>query len=129
MEDIVAILRSLEGKFYDIPDEDAHKYEVPREQVKDLLAKAGGPPPAGGHGGPGHGGPGHGGPHGGPTPPVVINVFAGGGGPGGGAPGGGGPGGGAPGGGGPGGGGAPEGDVDPYWWWWNNYWPNWWGNY
>ena len=98
----MAILRSSDGKFYDVPDEEAHKYEVPREKVKDLLSKAGGPPGGGG------GGPGRPGPHGSPNAPVVINIFP---------PPGGGPHG-APGG--------PQegGDVDPYRWWWNNYWGN-----
>ena len=70
----MAILRSLEGKFYDIPDEEAQKYEVPREQVKDLLAKAGGPPPAGG----GHNGPGRGGPQGGPQHGAFASSLSGG---------------------------------------------------
>lgn len=124
----MTILRSSDGKFYDIPDEEAHKYEVPREKVKELLSKAGGPPQGGG--GPGGGGPGQQGPQGPqggqPYAPVVINVYAPGGAPHGGP--------GGPGGhGGPQGGppqGAPHegGDVDPYWWWWNN-WHNYWPNY
>ena len=65
----MAILRSSDGKFYDVPDDEAHKYEVPREKVKDLLSKAGGPP----SGGPGGGGPGGGrpGPGGGGAPPML----------------------------------------------------------
>ena len=100
------VLRGMDGKFYDVPDDEAQKFEVPREKVKELLSKAGGPPSGGG--GPGRPGPQSGMPH----SPVVIQIFP--------PPG---TGGGAP----PGGGGAPHegGDVDPYWWWWNN----WWGNY
>ncbi len=111
----MAILRGMDGKFYDVPDEEAHKFEVPREKVKELLSKAGGPPGGGGPGGGGPGGgPGRPGPHGGqPYAPVVIQVFP--------PPGGGG----APyGSGAPSPGGGPEGEVDPYWWWWNNYWGN-----
>jgi hypothetical protein len=117
----MAILRAMDGKFYDLPDADAAKYEVPREKVKELLEKAGGPAPQGGPG-PGPGG-GHGGPPSASGGPVVVQIFAGGQ---------------------PGPSGAPphqhqpqhqqggEGDVDPYWWWRNfSYWPNWpnWGNY
>ena len=88
----MAVLRALDGKFYDVPDEQAKKFEVPRDKVKDLLAKTGGSP-----------GPGRPGPR--SAPPgsqVVIQVFP------------------APGGGAPtvtqeGG------EVDPYWWWWNNW--------
>jgi hypothetical protein len=88
----------MDGKFYDVPDEDLQKFEVPRDKVKDLLSKAGGAPP----GGPGPGHPG--GPHPG-SAPVVINIYA---------PPPGGPPGGAP----------HDGEVDPYWfyyWWWTNY--------
>ncbi len=96
----MTVLRALDGKFYDVPDADAAKYEVSRENVKELLAKSG--PPAAGPG-PGQGRPG--GQH--MTVPggqVTIQVFP------------------AP-------GGAPSrpaegGEVDPYWWWWNNYWGN-----
>jgi hypothetical protein len=121
----------MDGKFYDLPDDEASKFEVPREKVKALLEKAGGPPPQGGPGagpgqGPGHapgGGPGAGGPGG----QVVVQIFAAGAGPGHGGHGGhGGP---------SGGHGQPqqqgEGDVEPYWWW-RNFWPNWgnfWPNY
>src|ERR1700683_2494764 len=101
------VLRGMDGKFYDVPDDEAHKYEVPREKVKELRSKAGGPPggpPGGGGGGPGRPGPNGGMPH----APVVIQIFP--------PPGGGG---GAP----PGGGGAPHegGDVGPCWWGGDNY--------
>jgi hypothetical protein len=119
----MAILRAMDGKFYDVPDDQASGFEVPREKVKELLEKSGGPGPQGGPGG----GPGPG--YGGPPPSaggqVVVQIFAGGAAQGGpeNAPGQGGPGG-------PGGPGGGEGDVNPYWWWrnfvpsWGNYWPN-----
>src|ERR1700722_13422816 len=94
------VLRGMDGKFYDVPDDEANKYEVPREKVKELLSKAGGPPAGGPP--PGGGGGGRPGPQGGmPHAPVVIQIFP--------LPGGGG---GQPPG---GGGGAPHegGDVDP----------------
>jgi hypothetical protein len=113
---MMTILRSIDGTFYDVPDSEAEGFKVPREKVKELLAKAGGPQPGPGAGGPG--GAGHA-PHGGPPPgaPVVINIFSG-------RPGG------APSGGSPSQEGGPGGDVDPYWyyWWWRN-WSNWWNNY
>jgi hypothetical protein len=94
------VLRGMDGKFYDVPDDQAAHFEVPREKVKELLAKSGGPPAAG---------PGRPGPR--PGPPggqVTIQIFP----PAGGH---------AP--------SAPQhhdagGEVDPYWWWWNNYWGN-----
>ena len=116
----MAILRGVDGKFYDVPDDQVAAFEVPREKVKELLEKSGAPAS---QGAPGGGGPG--GQRGAPPAgaPVIVQVF-----PGGGAPGG------APSG--PPGGGqqGDSGDVHPYWWW-SNYWPNWgngwpnWGNY
>jgi len=44
----MAILRSTDGKFYDVPDEELGNYEVPADQVKGLLSGLG---PAGGGGG------------------------------------------------------------------------------
>jgi hypothetical protein len=110
----MAILRAMDGKFYDVPDAEAAKFEVPRDKVKELLEKAGGPAPQGGPG-PGPGG-GRGAP-GGPGGQVVVQIFAGGGGQQGPS--------------------APpqqpsgEGDVDPYWWVWRNFvpWGNYWANY
>jgi hypothetical protein len=43
----MAILRSLEGTFYEIPDSELDKYEVPPDQVKRLMESAGQKPPAG----------------------------------------------------------------------------------
>ncbi len=109
------ILQSMDGKFFDVPDEQAHSFEVPRDQVKALLDKSGIAPPAP-QGGPGGGqGPAPG-PAGGPAP-VVVQIFNGG----------------APG---PGNGPAPadSGSVDPYWWRWTNIrgpygWTNFFTNY
>jgi hypothetical protein len=90
---MMAVLRALDGKFYDVPDEQAKKYEVARDKVKDLLAKTGAQP------GPGRPGPRSAAP---PGSQVVIQVFPS-------------PGGGQPvvmh----------EAGEVDPYWWWWNNW--------
>jgi len=96
----MAILRALDGKFYEVPDNEASKYEVPRDKVKELLAKAGGPPPSG-QPGPRSGPPG--GqvviqvypPPGAPHPATYAASHEG-----------------------------ERAEVDPYWWWWNN-----WGNY
>lgn len=112
----MAILRAMDGKFYDVPDAEASKFEVPREKVKELLEKAGGPGPQGGPG-PGPGG-GRGAPPGGPGGQVVVQIFA----AGGGQPGPSGP---------PPQQGGGEGDVDPYWWVWRNFvpWGNYWPNY
>lgn len=43
----MAILRSLEGTFYDIPEGDLEQYQVPPDQVKKLMESAGQKPPAG----------------------------------------------------------------------------------
>jgi len=111
----MAILRAMDGKFYDVPDAEASKFEVPRDKVKELLEKSGGPGPQGAPGG--GGGPGGGRGAGAPGGQVVVQIFAQGAGQ-------------------PGQSGAPTaqpasegGDVDPYWWWrnfvpWGNYWPN-----
>jgi hypothetical protein len=111
----MAVLRAMDGKFYDVPDDQASKFEIPRDQVKTLLEKSGAPGPQGG------GAPS--GPPGGPpgsSGQVIVQIFAGGG------QSAGGPGGAPP----PSGGGEGGGEVDPYWWWrnfvpsWGNYWPN-----
>jgi hypothetical protein len=51
----MAVVRSLEGTFYDIPDSELEKYKVPPDQVKGLMEAAGqrpqqnpGPQPGGG---------------------------------------------------------------------------------
>ena len=45
----MAILSSREGKFYEIPDADLKKHEVPAAKVKQIMAEL----DAGGEGGPG----------------------------------------------------------------------------
>jgi hypothetical protein len=128
----------MDGKFYDIPDDQAAQFEVPRDKVKELLEKSGVPAPQGGPGpsqAPGpmsQQGPQQGPPQGAGAPPpaVLVQIY----------------------------GAQPtpsygpppaqqqqpqgepaqggDGDVNPYWWWrnitfyrpWGNYWPNW-GNY
>jgi hypothetical protein len=126
----------MDGKFYDIPDDQAVQYEVPREKVKELLEKSGALAPQGGAPAPHQGGghmppPGPGGGMSAPPPAVLVQIYGAqpGHGP---APGYGHP---APQGG-PAQGGEGDGDVNPYWWWrnitfyrpWGNYWPNW-GNW
>jgi hypothetical protein len=105
----MAVLLSMEGKYYDIPDDQAATYEVPREKVRDVLAHAAPTPSA--QGGPSAGRPPMSGPPGGS--PVIIQVLPNGiRGP-------------APAGSPVGAGGHPEGEVDPYWiyyyTWWRNY--------
>jgi hypothetical protein len=46
----MTILQAMDGKFYDVPDEDVVSFEVPRERLKALLEKAGLPVPQGGPG-------------------------------------------------------------------------------
>lgn len=45
----MAILRALDGRFYEVPDDQAGKFAVPEDKVKDKLDQAGvvneGPPP------------------------------------------------------------------------------------
>lgn len=104
----MAILRSVDGKFYEVPDKDLEKFEVPADQVREKLGDT---VQAGGGGAPGPGGPGGGA----GNAQVVIQILgdqsnAGGGG--------------AP---------APSGEdgdeVQPYWGWWRNCWRNCWRNY
>ena len=129
-EILMTILQSMEGKYYDVPDDKAAAFEIPREKVKELLAKAGPPSPQGGPGGPGGLGgrrPSGPGPGQGGGSPVIIQVLPNGihgpasSGPppsaGEGEP-----------------AGAAEGDVDPYFWRWYNwtygpYWGNRWLNW
>ncbi len=48
----MAILRSVDGRLYDVPDDQLGNYEVPAEKVGELMAEAGGEPgPEGGGGG------------------------------------------------------------------------------
>ena len=69
----MAILRSVDGRFYEIPDDQVSKYLIPADKVKEKLEGAGAPasPPPGG------GGPGGGPPSGGPT--ILVQVFGAGG--------------------------------------------------
>jgi hypothetical protein len=46
----MAILKSADGRFYDIPDKDTEKYVIPADQVRDRLDAAGISPPTGGGG-------------------------------------------------------------------------------
>ena len=41
----MAVVRSLEGTFYDIPDSELEQYKVPADQVKGLMEAAGQKPP------------------------------------------------------------------------------------
>ncbi len=41
----MAVVRSLEGTFYDIPDSELERYKVPADQVKSLMEAAGQRPP------------------------------------------------------------------------------------
>lgn len=57
----MAILRSVDGRFYEVPDDQLGQYEVPPDQVKQKLQQAGeslpqGPSPSGGYSGPPPGG-------------------------------------------------------------------------
>ena len=42
------VLQAMDGKFYDVPGDQATEYEVPGDKVKALLEKAGMPAPQGG---------------------------------------------------------------------------------
>jgi len=114
----VAILRSLDGRFFEVPDDQLGQYLIPEDKVKEKLEGSGAPqvpPPPSGDAGPGGGGP---------PPTIVVQIY----------------------GGVPTGPGAPPpptgeqpagaaGGVQPYayWnnWWhnrvggWNNWWHNW----
>ncbi len=43
----MAVVRSLEGTFYDIPESELEQYKVPADQVKGLMEAAGQRPPQG----------------------------------------------------------------------------------
>jgi hypothetical protein len=122
------LLQSMEGKYYDVPEDQATAFEIPRDKVKDVLTKAGLPAPQGGPGGGRRPTPPAGLPVGGS--PVIIQVLPNGvHGPS------------SP----PSASGAPvpstpgepagqDGDVDPYFWRWFNwhygpYWGNRWLNW
>ena len=48
----MAILRSSDGRFYEVPDDQLEEFEIPADQVKGMLGAAGmGPAPSGGGGG------------------------------------------------------------------------------
>ena len=66
----MAILKSADGKFYDVPDSQLGSLEIPADQVKQRLAEAGGGPAGGSGAGPGAG-------RGGRSPQVLIQVFGG----------------------------------------------------
>jgi len=114
-EKSMAVVRSLEGTFYDIPDSEIEKYKVPADQVKGLMESAGQKLPQNPVQQPAGGGRQPGG-----QPQVLVQVIVQS------------PGGGAP----PQGqqpqGPPPEGEekVDPQWYWinWAN-WSNWYNWY
>src|SRR5579862_5247528 len=112
-ENTMAIVRSREGSFFDVPDEELKKYEKKAEDVQGRSAEACGDQGQG-QGGPGAGPGGPGGPGGGGASPIQIIVnYAGGMGGGQGAPSGGG-----------------SGDVKGrYCGHWHNCWRNCWRNY
>ncbi len=123
----MTILRAMDGKFYDVPEDKVTAYEVPEDKLEGALEKAGmmGAPgsdaPRGGPGGQARGGPGSQPPAPSGAPgPVVVQIFA----QPPGAPAQGGPPAPAPSGG-------QDGDVDPYWgyWWRNFYFVRPWANY
>ena len=97
----MAILRSVDGKFYEVPDKNLDKYEIPADQLREKLGDQAQAEP-----GPSGPGAGSGGPGGGGGSQVVIQIHGGGGAQGGGAQ---------------GGAGADNGEeVQPYWGWWRN---------
>src|SRR4051812_5371264 len=64
----MAVVQSVDGKFYDIPDDQLDRFLVPEDKVKERLGQAaapgGAPPP----------GPPSGAPPGG-TPTIVVQIF------------------------------------------------------
>ena len=44
----MAVLRSVDGRFYDVPDEELDQFEVPAERVNELMEAMGGGEPEGG---------------------------------------------------------------------------------
>jgi len=68
----MAVVRSLEGTFYDIPDSELERYKVPADQVKNLMDAAGQKiPPSPG---PQQMGQGQGGSQGG-SPQIIVNFI------------------------------------------------------
>ena len=65
----MAILRSVDGKFFEVPDKDLAKFEIPADQLREKLGDAAEAAP-GGPGGPA----GPGGPGGGSGSQVVIQI-------------------------------------------------------
>lgn len=51
----MAILRSVEGKFYEVPDKELSKLEVPADKVKDIIGNEGNPGAPGPQAGPSEG--------------------------------------------------------------------------
>ena len=102
----MAILRSVDGKFYEVPDKDLEKFEIPADQLREKLGDAA-------EAAPGPGGPaGPGGPGGGAGSQVVIQIHGNADGPRGGLR-----------------GNPQSGDeAEPYWGWWRNCWNNCWRN-
>lgn len=106
----MAILRSLDGKFYEIPDDQVNNFLIPEDKVKEKLQACGmaepgpeaGPPTAEA-----------------PTPTVLVQIYGSAGMAGAGAPQG------AP----PPQAAATGGEVQPYSHYWRNYWRNYWHNY
>ena len=68
----MAILKSADGQFYDVPDDQLDAHLIPAEEVKQKLEEAGSPGPEGGgmEGGPISIGPGG-------APQVLIQVYGG----------------------------------------------------
>ena len=64
----MAVLRSLDGKFYEVPDDQVEKYLVPADKVKEKLQAAGGPDAVGAPLGPPRGAPGG-------YAPIVVQIF------------------------------------------------------
>jgi hypothetical protein len=115
----MAILRSVDGRFYEVPDDQLNQYLIPEDKVKEKLEGSGAPMVAP-NAPPPDAGPG---PAGG-SPTIVVQVYGAAPPPGAGAP--------------PPSSGteAPAGaEVQPYgWWnnWWHNVrpgWNNWWHNW
>jgi hypothetical protein len=65
----MAILRSLDGQFYEVPDDQLSKFLIPADKVKEKVQAGGGEdpgPPPGNDPGP---------PPGGGTPAIVVQIY------------------------------------------------------